>query len=215
MVIYQDHVWEVSAQSRIVDDYSSLGTFVGGEIGTLDTERPLGEWLLGSEIDCSPAVDGVGDVVTEDVLLGRLSTFMTCGNETCIGDSWDYILLNSKIFAVICNAPNYPSRLHHRWWSFINKVILYHRYLIPNYVDIWRRRHIHSVLREVPHCVIDKVDVLWVVDLHRDTQSVMHGHICDVGLEPCIVLESKSRFQRGTELRAVLNLYVVHESLTP
>jgi len=54
-----------------------LGALVGGEIGTLDTERSLSEGLLGSEIDCSPAVDGVGDVVTEEVLLGRLSTFMT------------------------------------------------------------------------------------------------------------------------------------------
>jgi hypothetical protein len=136
----------------------------------------------------------VGDVVTEDVLLGRLSTFMTCGNETCIRNTWDYILLNSKIFAVTLNAPDYPSRLHHRRRRLIDKVILYHRYLIPNYVDIRRRRHIHSVLREVPHRIIDKVDVLWVVDLHRDPQSVMHGHICDVGLESRIVLESKSCF---------------------
>ena len=43
----------------------------------------------------------------------------------------------------------------------------------------------------------------------------MQGHVRYVRLEPGVVLESKGCFQRGPELRAVLNLYVVHVSLTP
>lgn len=213
MIINEDHIWELGAESRIVDYYSTLWALVGWEIGTLDAEGPLGEGLLGCEIDRSPTVDGVGDVVLEDLLLGALSTFMTSCNETSIGHTWDHILLNSKIIAVTLDAPHYSSRLHHWRGRLIDKVILNHRYLIPNYVDIGRCGYVHPVLSEVPYRVIDKVDVLWVINLHRDSEAVVDRHVGDVWLEACVVLESESGLQGGAELRAILNLYMVHVSL--
>ena len=194
VIINEDHIREISTKCSIVNYYSSLRAFIGWEVGTLDAERFLGERLLRCKIHSSPSIDWVGNVVLENLLFIAFSTFMTSCNESCIWNTWYYIPLYPQINAVTLDASHNSSRLNHWWSGLIDEVILNDRYLVANNVNIGRCWDVDTVLSKIPYGIIDKIDVLWVINLYCNTETMMQGHVGDARLESGVVFKSKCSF---------------------